>query len=550
MGLFGPKKLKEEDFYFTLDIPFVSKPQEDYSPDSFTYGHSYAPFVQLMSRDWFGDNPVTVRQALQDCVVIKAEDAYRPLPDGEVDFLGEPTVDQYILDGYNAFDGCERISWSKSKIAKRWQATLEGKGVMLNEMKSPQDATIEIIMGNWVHFDGQTPLPILGEAWRDKKSGREFIYWFIDALSRTRTPVVPVKEHPAHLFYYPEYLQRIGYLSETLFPSSMVRMRDRKMEFGVESANELPRVAIHVESDYYVMGVSQGQDGLNVRFDWSPETTRYGYIVDENVPFEGENEIVPQLVNALPKVASYLMDGFCNWSFNDELNFQDELFTDLLISQEYVEDLYKVGFSAPGAAYSILAWKSVLSYALLDELVRDPNRMKAPDANIFHRNGLFRLAQQGVGPAAVHALNTLYFTIVREDNLNEIPFDAREKITNILDYFSSYQFDRQDANALSNLSLLQSGWGDYKSALVSAEKGIDLFKADLSQKYVTEMSGGGAFYPIIIKWELMLTKARTLVLLEQHEKAKEPLTALIREARAMQFDGEELHVAEKLLASL
>ncbi len=85
---------------------------------------------------------------------------------------------------------------------------------------------------------------------------------------------------------------------------------------------------------------------------------------------------------------------------------------------------------------------------------------------------------------------------------------------------------------------------------MSAEKGIDLFKADLSQKYVTEMSGGGAFYPIIIKWELMLTKARTLVLLEQHEKAKEPLTALIREARAMQFDGEELHVAEKLLASL
>jgi hypothetical protein len=64
------------------------------------------------------------------------------------------------------------------------------------------------------------------------------------------------------------------------------------------------------------------------------------------------------------------------------------------------------------------------------------------------------------------------------------------------------------------------------------------------------MSGGGPFYPIIIKWELYLTKARTLVLLEEHEKAKEPLATMIREARAMQFDGEELHVAEKLLATL
>ena len=550
MGLFGPKKLKEEDYYFTFDVPFVSKPQEDYSPESFTYGHSYVQFVQLMSRDWFGDNPVTLRQALKDCVVVKAENEYRPPADGEVDILGEPTVDQYILDGYRAFDGCERISWSKSKIAKRWQATLESKGVALNEMKSPQDATIEIIMGNWAHFDGQTPLPIIGEAWRDKKSGREFIYWFIDALSRTRKPIVPPQEHPSHLFYYPEYLQRIGYLSETIFPSSMVRMRNRAMEFGVESEDELPRVAIHVESDYYVMGASQAEGGFNVRFDWSPETTRYGYIVDESVPFEGENEIVPQLVNALPKVASYLMDGFCNWNFGDQINFQDELFNDLLISEEYADNIYKVGFSVPGAAYSILAWKSVLSYALLDQLVNDPSRMKLPDAQMFYRAGLFRLAQNGIGPAAVHALNSLYFTIIKEDNLNETPFEARKKISEILRYFSSYQFDRQDANALSNLSMLQSAWGDYRAALESAEKGIALFKAELSQKYVTEMSGGGPFYPIIIKWELYLTKARTLVLLEEHEKAKEPLTTMIREARAMKYDGEELHVAEKLLATL
>ena len=550
MGLFGPKKLKEEDYYFTFDFPFESKPQEDYSEDSFTYGHSYVPFVQLMARQWFGSNPVTVREALKDCIVIKAEDAYRPLPDGEVDLVGEPTVDQSLLDSYRSFDGCERIDWNSSKIAKRWQATLEGKGVMLDLVRSPQDLSIEIIMGNWVHFDGQTPLPILGEAWRDKKSGKEFVYWFIDALCRTRKTLVEAKEHPSHLFYYPEYFQRIGCLSETLFPSSMVWLRDRLGEFGVESAKELPKVALHVQNDYYVMGVSQAEEGLNVRFDWSPETTRYGYIIDENVPFEGENEIVPQLVNSLPKVATYLMDGYCNWSFDERINFQDELFNDLLISEDMASELFKVGFIAPGAAYSAMSWRSVLSYALLDQLVNDANLMKAPDSVMFHRGGLFRLAQQGVGPAAAHAANSLYFRIIKEDNLSEVPLEAREKITSLLNYYSSYQFDRQDANALSNLAMLQSAWGDYKKALESAEKGTALFKAELSQKFVTEMSGGGPFYPNVIKWELYLTKARVLVLLEQHEKAKEPLTAMIREARSLQYDGEELGVAEKLLASL
>jgi tetratricopeptide (TPR) repeat protein len=244
------------------------------------------------------------------------------------------------------------------------------------------------------------------------------------------------------------------------------------------------------------------------------------------------------------------MDGYCNWSFDERINFQDELFNDLLISEDMASELFKVGFIAPGAAYSAMSWRSVLSYALLDQLVNDANLMKAPDSVMFHRGGLFRLAQQGVGPAAAHAANSLYFRIIKEDNLSEVPLEAREKITSLLNYYSSYQFDRQDANALSNLAMLQSAWGDYKKALESAEKGIALFKAELSQKFVTEMSGGGPFYPIIIKWELYLTKARVLVLLEQHEKAKEPLTAMIREARALQYDGEELGVAEKLLASL
>jgi hypothetical protein len=344
--------------------------------------------------------------------------------------------------------------------------------------------------------------------------------------------------------------QRIGYLSETVFPSSMVRVRDRNMEFRVEDDKSAPKIALHVQTDYYVMGISQGEEDLSIRYDWAPEVTRYGYVVDENVPFETVDEIVIQLVNALPKFMSILVDGFANWSFKENISFQSELFTDLDLSDYENQDMYCIGLNIPGPAYGALAWKSVMSYAVLDELQRNEKLMDNYDNMMFHRGGLFRIANQGVGPASVHALNTLYFRIISQDDVTTIDVSAREKIEEIITYFTQYPFDRQDANAYSNLALLQTAWGKHKEALVSADKGIALFSTELQQKHVTEMSGGGQFYPIIIKWELYLTKARVLVLLNKPEQAKEPLVSLIREARAMKFSGQELIDAEGLLSSL
>ena len=550
MGLFGPKKLKEEDYYFTFDVTFTSKPQEDYSPEAFTFPHAYANFVFLMAKDWFGDNPVPIREALKRSKLVNADDFYTPKGKDEIDFLGEPSVDRSLINSYSRFDGCERISWSSSDIAKRWQKTLEGKGVNFHEMKSPQNLELDIIMGNWVLFDGYSVLPIIGEAWKDTKTGKEFVYWFIDAVARTRKTTVPPLDYPSHQFFYPELFQRIGYLSETVFPSSMIRIRDRNMEFGVEDDRHAPKIALHVETDYYVMGISQGEKDLNVRYDWAPEVTRYGYVVDENVPFETVDEIVIQLVNALPKVASILVDGFANWSFKENISFQSEMFTDLDLSDSDDQDIFCIGLNVPGPAYGALAWKSVMSYAMLDELQRNDKIMNTFDNMMFHREGLFRIANQGVGPASVHALNTLYFRIISQDDVTTIDVTAREKIEEIITYFTQYPFDRQDANAYSNLALLQTAWGKHKEALVSADKGIALFSTELQQKHVTEMSGGGQFYPIIIKWELYLTKARVLVLLNKPEQAKEPLVSLIREARAMKFSGQELIDAEGLLGSL
>lgn len=550
MGLFGPKKLKEEDYYFTYHFNFDSKTQAEYSPESFTYGHSYVQYVQLMARDWFGENPITVREALKESKLLNPNEVWSPKGEGEFDLLGEPTVDQSILKSYSQFDGCERISWGDSKIAKRWQATIERKGVQVDQFPSPQDGAIEIIMGKWLLFDNFTPLPIIGEAWRNKKTGKEFVYWFIDALVRSRKLDVPFHEYPSHQFFIPESFQRIGYLSETIFPSSMIRIRDRMTEFGVTNPKEVPQVALNVVSDYYVLGLSQAEDGFNVRVDWAPEVTRYGYIIDDVIPFEKVEEIIVLLVDALPKVASILMDGYGNWNFSEQINFQSELFTDLDLNNVDDVGIHKVGLNMPGPVYSGLAWNSVLSYGLLDQLSRDEKLMQSQENVMFYRGGLFRIATQGVGAAPVHAINTLYFRIVSEDDVTGIEEPARSNIESMLEYYSHYPFDRQDANALSNLALLQSAWGKQKEALESTERGIALFNSDLAQKHVTEMSGGGKFYPIIIKWELYLTKARVLVLLNKPEKAKEPLIAMIREARAMQFSGPELADAEGLLATL
>jgi hypothetical protein len=549
MGLFGPKKLKEEDYYFNYLYPYNGKVQEDYSPESFTYGHSYMQFVQLMARDWFGNDPITLREALKNCKVATGDEIYTPPAPDAVDIVGEPTVDKSLLKSYSRFDGCERISWKKSKIAVKWQKVLEGKDVLVEVNASPQDHSIDVLIGKWLLFDDQTGLPIIGEAWRDKKTGKEFVYWFIDALCRSRKTSVPPREYPSHMFFYPELFQRVGYLSETIFPSSMMRMRDRMQEFGVEDPKQVPQVAIHVETDYYVLGLVPGENEIVGRVDWAPETTRYGYILDENVPFDTVDEIVIQLVNALPKVASILADGYSNWTFNEQIDFQAECFSDISMNEDG-DRAYRLGLNVPGAIYSQLTWLSAISYGVLERLSQDAKAMSTVENLTFYRAGLFRLVNQGMGAVPVHALNSLYFKILMQDDVSQFDSDTKVKVTAMMEYYSEWQFDRQDANALSNLSMMQTAWGEYKSALASADRGIALFKADLTQKFVTDMSSEGPFYPIIIKWELLLTKARVLVLLEQPEKAKEPLTSLVREARAMKFDGENLHEAERLLATL
>jgi hypothetical protein len=146
--------------------------------------------------------------------------------------------------------------------------------------------------------------------------------------------------------------------------------------------------------------------------------------------------------------------------------------------------------------------------------------VKVPNNVDFYRTGLSIVANNGVGPAAVHAANSIYFSLSTHPEMADADPDAKGVTTRLLEYFAKFPFDRQDANALSNLAIFQCLWGDYQSALKNVDKGIALFEVEENPRFITEVSGGGPFYPIIIKWELYLTKARVLVLLHKPEKQK------------------------------
>lgn len=549
MGLFGPKKLKEEDFYFSLDYEFENTTQENFSPEAFTFRHTYTVYVQMLALNWFGTDPVTLRTALETSKGIPVSSIF--VHSGvEDDFLGEPKVDRSLLNTDAVFKDCEIISWSDSQIALRWQKALERHGVQLSLHGSPQDMNIQVISGKWKLFDGITAMPIMGEAWKNKKTGKEFVYWFIDALSRSRKLEVSPKEFPSHKFFIPEFLQRAGYLSETLFPSTMMVVRDRMMQFGVTDQAQLPSIAIDVQSDYYVLGVNSNPAELNARMEWSPETTRYGYIIDDQVPFETVDQVIFQVVDALPKVASILADGFSHWNFDEEIGFQDALITDLY--RKNAENLpnYRIGILVPSPLYVPLVERTNLSYALLEQLARDEKQMGSAENEKFYREGLFGLVNIGVGTGPVHAMNSLYFRVANRDDLSKRDPQARQNITDLHMYFSDWNFDKQNANALSNLAMLQLNWGDFDRALKSANLALELYEKPLTQKYQTEYTSNSEFYPIIIKWEVMITKARVLILLDDLDGAKEALKPMVAEATAMNYPGEELIDAQAMLAAI
>lgn len=550
MGLFR-KSIKPEDYLFDLYWPYTPVQQEDYAEESFTFKQIYLQYVQLMAQGWFGEGELSLQQVFRDSRDVDLDKIIPQRPEGEKSLFDSIGVQSALLNTQVRFDNAERISWNDSKLAKTWQNKLESLGVTLFYMQSPQNSSIQIVFGPWTLFDNETPLPVMGEAWRDKSTNREFIYWFIDALSKTRYSKPTKDLHPTHAFYMPAMFQRIGYVSETIFPSSMVRVRDRKAEFGVASLSEIPPLAFHTVRDYVVLTLVKEEGSLTQRQDWSPETTRYGYLIDESIPFLGENDIIPKVVDALPKAASILMDGYCNWTDVGEISFQDELFLDYDLKEAQLEP-FELGFFVPGTAYGRLIWKSMVYYSAITNLSNDEKTLsKDPNAKEILTEGFWRLINRGCGSIPMHSVNSFFF-----DHLKNNPKDIanssdsdKSLYRRIMTYFSHYRVDDQDSNVLSNLACFESTWGDHVQSLNVIELGLEKLSKP-SVYYHIEIWPPNEQVKLPIRLELLITKAKVKNSLGQTNEAKALLTQVIEESNFAGFTGAEYQEALTLLNSM
>jgi hypothetical protein len=550
MGIFR-KSIKAEDYFFDISWPYTPKQQVDYAEESFTFKQIYLQYVQLMAQGWFGTEERSLAQVFENSSDVDLAAITPQRPEGEISLFDEIGVQTQLLGTSKVFEESNRISWSDSDIAKSWQNKLTQLGVNLFAVPSPQNPSIDIVTGPWTLFDNETPLPIFGEAWKNKRTGEEFIYWFFDALVKTRYSSPTKEVHPTHAFYMPAMFQRIGYVSETLFPSSMVRLRDRLGEFGLTDAQDLPSLAFHTVKDYLVTTLISENNQISQRIDWSPETTRYGYLIDSKVPFLSENDIIPKIVDALPKAASILMDGFCNWTDGGDISFQDELFLDVDLKGAQLEP-FELGLFVAGTAYGRLVWKSLYIYSLVREL-RNNNQLleKDKNANEILSSGFWSLIHRSCGSVPLHSVNSFFYNLTEKHSDQVSKYNENDKtlIRRILGYYSQYPIDDQNANALSNLARFEFLWGDLEKSLGSAGKAIQAL-SEKSKHYHDELWNFSELNRLPIKFEAQITQARCYVLLGKTPEAKNLLNQIVVESVAAKFEGSELSEAKQLLASL
>ncbi len=550
MGFFK-KTIKTENYYFDMNWSYLPVQQDGYAEESFTFRQIYLQYVQLMAEGWFDDSNKTLQDVFQNSQDVEFEKLQSPPEDGEFNILGEPGVQESLLNTQKRFENAKRISWKESALGRSWEQKLTQLGVNLFTMPSPQDSSVEIVSGPWTLFDDETPLPIFGEVWQDSKTGKEFIYWFFDAIVKTRYSIETQDLHPTHAFFMPAMFQRAGYASETIFPSSMVRIRDRIGEFAVSNKSQIPSLAFHTERDYIVTTLISEDNALSQRLDWSPETTRYGYLIDDHIPFLEENEIITKVVDALPKVASILMDGYCNWNETPELGFQMELFLDVDLKNIQLEP-FELGLYVPGTAYGRLVWKSMMFYSAVTNLQND-EKLLSQDSNSVEilNHAFWRLIHRGCGSVPLHCVNTYFFTLHNSNQLDIAAYSESDKdlTRRILNYFATYCVDDQDSNALSNLARFELSWREPEKAISIATLGLMKLESK-SVYYQNEIWQDLAQNRLPIKLELLITISKAQISLNHESEGRKLLQQVIEESEQFGFSGSEYQEAFQLLSQL
>ena len=538
MGIFGNKKDKLQDFRLNLSAAYTPKARPDFMEDAFTFKNANVVMTLLASQIWFEDETIQPKQ------VESLQNFLSTLPE----WTHDAKLSRAFMYTEDQFNECTRISWSESKVGTLFLNSLSKLGAQVQKIPSPQDANKEIISGTWGISDGR-PLPILGEAWKNNTTGEEFIYWFFDAMVHTRPTSSRIEVSPSRVFFLPLLFQSCAYLSETLFPSVPISMKNRSQVFEVSSNSEIPKLAFHSEKNYYHLGLSQQGNRFGVHYFWTPETTRYGYIFKESDLLKDGATSLAIASDALPKVADILVDGFCNYGPNSEIPFQDVCVPDHLFIKESEISHFEFGLFVPGPIHIELEVKTIELYGRSQEAAHLGLQRKNSALLLAGLNGYQEVISKGVGTAVAHSVNSYVYTQNAYGNsMLALDEDAKAGFSNyavsLLEFGSQLPVDLQDANACSNLALIEVGRNNFEAALKAVNRGIAILKEDRRNLPHSAMGNSVVELNPGIKLELFSTKSEILYRHGQVEKAKEIAQNILEEASHSGHSGPEVEKAK------
>lgn len=449
-----------------LERTFDRQKFPDFAEEAFSFKNANLTLVQATAKSWF---PGQYRSSSELTSHIESENR----PEWITDF----EVNESFLDGEEFFSEFEAIPWKGSAFGDRFLNALSERGASYSQgsigayaeiegaegaiERIPLSTQIDIVSGQWSLSDGTRYLQ-KGEVFRSKKTGKEIVFWSIDALTSTRPRTVDSNAAFTNDFLIPHLLQVATYLAETPFPSSLsgsMGLAKRATSFG-DHVDNLVRPATRHITDGRVLGLEHGSNGYQAIASWAPKVWQHGYIFDGQMTDEEIYSQLPTVSDGLSKIAEILVDGYCNWPAGSDLDFQIVLWSDYALCTD--NNFYRNGAIIPGVLYWELAQRSNAryneAYEAIGQDIDEGLRDQAFDA-------LMVLLYEGVGSTFLSAGNTWAHRAMK---LYE-NYDCSSE----MEYLSTIDVDSQGINALSNLIMWHIENKTFKEAEYFVDRALE-----------------------------------------------------------------------------
>jgi hypothetical protein len=517
---------------------FKPKSRENFSSSTFTFKNAIASETRSASLDWFGGAPSKSDKYLKNLkntsqIPSWAENA---------------EVSNVLLGSEKHFAGFTQISWTSSLFAARFAEMLSSLGASMQLLASPHPEQLEVLLGTWQLSNGQ-PFIVVGEAWRNSKTGKDFVYWHFDGLIHTRH--FHLDPNPATEFFVPYLFQSLAFLSESSNPDRRSLIPTREEVFGGDCP--APRLVLQHKKNHFHAAMTVNEGVQELWFIWAAEVIRYGYIFDEVKDLADIEVAMAVATSSITKAADILSDGFSNFRGNDDSNFQKVTFADVAVFQEGQLNHFERGSFVPGPLEINMDSQSLYVYAVCQEVNQQAMGQKSPELLRMVLNGYQEIMSKGSGMCLPHAMNSyvylmqnyggLILGLSEEERSNFHDYGAK-----ILTYVTTIPVDLQDANAYSNLALLEIGRKRYKEALNAVNAGVAILKEDRLHYPDSAVGNSRPLENPGIKLELFSTKAELIYRSGESVKAKELAQIILEEANSINYSGPDIEKVKWILA--